>query len=87
MRLNDASESVRSKEIPELVRRMFHVVEEKPYGGTILNLVLSKIVCNFASEDTEGNRIVDALIEREGELLSDGALEHDHMFMIAERGA
>ncbi len=85
MRLNDSSESVRSKEIPELVRRKFRVVEESPYGGTLLNLVLSKIICNFRPEDPEGSRVLDALIERERELLSDGVLEHDHIFMIAER--
>jgi SAM-dependent methyltransferase len=44
---NDPSESVRSAEIMETLRKYFHIVDYRPYGGGILHMLLSGIAGNF----------------------------------------
>lgn len=64
----DPSESVRSAEVEECVMRRFKWVERRPFGGTLLAPVFSRIMGNFADRA----ELVEMAI-----ILEDLALEHD----------
>ena len=47
MNANDPTEAVRSEEITPRIRERFQLPELKPFGGTILHMLLQDIVGNF----------------------------------------
>jgi SAM-dependent methyltransferase len=51
---NDPSEAIRSAEILPLLKMYFDIVEFRPYGGTLLHMLLSGITGNF-EEKNEGD--------------------------------
>jgi SAM-dependent methyltransferase len=48
---DDPTEAVRSAEILPLAERWFEIVEIRPYGGTLLNLLLTQMMPTFDLED------------------------------------
>ncbi len=78
MLMNDPSESVRSGDIMPLLHRDYEIVEERPYGGNVLALLLTDIAHAFVptgdpSLDSESaehlHRLFDEedrFVEREG---------------------
>ncbi|MCH7535984.1 MAG: hypothetical protein IH948_09660 [Bacteroidetes bacterium] len=58
MYLSDPSEAVNSENILPEIRRRFKIIEEKPYGGNILHLVLKDISHNFTEDNIEGSNIL-----------------------------
>ena len=78
----DPSESVRSAEIVSLLEREFIIVERRDYGGTLLHLILDRIVGNF--EDTEEDRrVLTLLCQAERALILAGELASDFTLILA----
>lgn len=69
MVLSDPSEAVNSERILVKVRDRFKTLEEKPYGGNILQLVLKDISHNFINESRESTELLQYLFNAEDEYL------------------
>jgi SAM-dependent methyltransferase len=69
---SDPSEMVASSTILPSVRKFFHTVWERPYWGNVLYPVLAEVDTSAASQE-EIERIVRMLIEREKQLVAQGA--------------
>ncbi len=80
MVLSDPSEAVRSEAILPEVRKRFRVIEERPYGGNILALVLKDIAHHFLGEDPETAALLDRLFKIEDDYLHDRV--SDHVFAV-----
>jgi hypothetical protein len=63
----DPSEAIRSNEIIPLAMRNFRVMEHRPYGGTILHMLLHMTAGNFLTE--EARPWLELLFELEDLLL------------------
>ena len=82
----DPSEAFSSSRILPLLPSHFDVVAERPYGGSILHVLLSDIAQNF--QDAEAKPWLQALIDAEDELDRLGKLEHHFCCVLARsRGA
>ncbi|MEE8199866.1 MAG: class I SAM-dependent methyltransferase [Candidatus Acidoferrales bacterium] len=82
VRSEDPSESVCSAEIVPRLEREFDIVERKDYGGTLLQLVLDRIVGNF--QDTEEDRrVLRELCDTEQKLIRQGELPSDFTLIVA----
>ena len=68
----DPSEMIRSSAILPAVRERFDVLWERPYWGNLLYPVLSQVDDRVAARP-ESEPILEALIEREKQLVHDGA--------------
>lgn len=79
----DASEAVRSSELLPLLSDHFNVQAVRPYGGSMLHLVLGSIAQNFAPSAEAP--YLDALLEAEDELIRAGQIGHDFACVIARR--
>jgi hypothetical protein len=77
----DPSEAVSSSQILGRLHGSFRVESLRPYGGTILQLLLAEIAQNF--ETPEAQPYLAALIQAEEELLRQGAIEHHFACVIA----
>ena len=69
MIISDPSESVRSLEILNEIYKKFNIVEEKPFGGNILHVVLKDISHNFLNEDDKTAELINKLIKIEDDFL------------------
>ncbi len=85
MAAQDPSEAPRSEDILDLIRERFHVVEVKPFGGTILHMLLQDIVGNFRPDDPEANCILNLICYLESKLIAAGALRSDFTYFVASR--
>ena len=73
---DDPSEAVRSSEIPRFVRQFFHVIDWRPYGGQLVDLVMPCLADGWALSP-EGRRYVAAMLEiEEAELSRDRSRTH-----------
>ena len=79
----DPTESVRSSEILPLLERSFEIVELRPYGGTLLNLLLSHLMPTFELEDTDQLALLRLLFLFERTLIEHGALPSDFAYVVA----
>lgn len=79
----DASEAVRSSELLPLLPGHFELQAVRPYGGSLLHLVLGSIAQNFAPA-VEAPYLT-ALMEAEDELIRAGQVGHDFACVIARR--
>lgn len=77
MRFDDPSEAVESGQLRDAIHAEFHVVEELPYGGTLLHIVLSGIAHNFRSSDSEAMALLHMCFDIEDALLAGDDLQHD----------
>tara|TARA_B100000378_G_C17998880_1_gene396460 strand:- start:90 stop:1061 length:972 start_codon:yes stop_codon:yes gene_type:complete len=69
MILADPSEAINSEKIlPEITKR-FKIIEEKPYGGNMLHLILKDISHNFLNDDDDGLKLLTQLFEAEDEFI------------------
>lgn len=78
----DPSESVRSAEILPLLEREFEIVERKDYGGTLLQLVLDRLVGNFQDTEEDRRALLD-LCATERKLIAQGELTSDFTVIVA----
>lgn len=79
----DPSEAIRSAEIIEIAADFFEVQEVRPYGGTVLQILLDDIAGNFARPDTGGPEILEAIAAIEWALIGTGELNTDFAVIVA----
>jgi hypothetical protein len=79
--MDDPSESIRSSSILPAVRRLFDVVEDRPYGGNILWFVFPCMDMARLREDETG--LLSRLIALEDHLLEKGWVESYFRVVVA----
>jgi ubiquinone/menaquinone biosynthesis C-methylase UbiE len=82
MKLYDPSEAVESSGIVPGIKRRFQIVEERNYGGTILQLLFQDIAKNFMSEDPETTKLLELICRFEDFLLGTGDLHSDFTYIV-----
>lgn len=80
MVLDDPSEAVDAAALLPGLRRCFDVVEERPYGGTVLHIALSGIAHNFLERDAGTLALLERCFALEDEALPD--VGHDFVAMV-----
>ncbi len=80
MVLDDPSEAVDAASLLPGLRRVFDVVEERPYGGTLLHIVFSGIAHNFLEPDPETLALLDRCFAAEDEALPE--VGHDFVALV-----
>jgi SAM-dependent methyltransferase len=83
MRLYDPSEAIQSSEILSAIRSLYHVNEERPYGGTILHLLLKDLAHHFLELDNERRALLLHCCEQEDLAMKDGTIESDYRMVVA----
>jgi SAM-dependent methyltransferase len=81
MAMTDPSEASASEAILPTLARHATVVEVRPYGGTLLQLVLAGIAHNFLDSSEATAALLDLCFRTEDGLLADGTLTDD--FVVA----
>lgn len=79
----DPSEAVRSAEILAVAASFFEILEVRPYGGTVLQLLLEDIAGRFARPGTGGPELLAAICDFEWALIGAGQLESDFAVVVA----
>ncbi|HZN40680.1 MAG TPA: class I SAM-dependent methyltransferase [Planctomycetota bacterium] len=87
MVLNDPSEAVESSMILPTMNELFEQVEIRPYGGTLLHLLLSKIGHNFEDGDQEAQAWLSVLAQIEDRMLASKMLEHDFAVAVYRKAS
>ena len=85
MWLSDPSEAVESGRILPLLHEFFNVVEVRPYGGSVLHMLLSEIAHNFRTDDPEAHRALRLCFEAEDLLIASGDLASDFAVVVCRR--
>lgn len=80
MILDDPSEAVDSDALLPGIRRNFEVLEERPYGGTVLHIALSGIAHNFLDGSAETRELLELCFAAEDEALPE--LGHDFVALV-----
>ena len=83
MILADPTEAARSDEIVAIAEDSFSFVEVRPYGGSLLQLLLGDIAFNFMTDDAVTHHFLEALFRLEDALIEAGVLESDFAYIIA----
>jgi hypothetical protein len=83
MLAEDPTESVRSAEILPLLGNYFEIIEQRPYGGTLLNLLLTETLHTFDVEDAAQRQLLRRLFEAEHSLLAAAELPSDFTYVVA----
>jgi 2-polyprenyl-3-methyl-5-hydroxy-6-metoxy-1,4-benzoquinol methylase len=81
----DPSEAVRSDEILPILRSKMRVLEEIPYGGSLLNPLLYELVANFEDGNEADDAILHMLCAAEKVLIRTGVLPPDFVVAAAMR--
>lgn len=88
----DPSEGVRSGDLDRMLRRYFDLVEETPFGGTLLQpffLTSNMRPCRLNIENwhnTEvGERELERLVRLENEKIKSGEIHKDYMYYIFKK--
>ena len=81
--LDDPLESIRSSAIAPETRRLFRVIEDRPYGGNILWFVFPCLDMQQLREDETG--VLSRLISLEDHLLERGWVDSYFRVMVARR--
>lgn len=79
----DPSEAVRSAEILEVASSFFEILEVRPYGGTVLQILLDDIAGNFEAAGEQGRELVAAMADLEWALIEGGDLASDFAVVVA----
>ena len=86
MRLKDPSEAIQSELILPLLDELFECLLMRPYGGTVLHILLAGIAHNFADEDdAEAQEWLGVLMDTEDRLLEEGRLGSDFVVAVFEK--
>jgi SAM-dependent methyltransferase len=85
MILIDPSEAIESSKIMPLLHKYFEIVELKEIGGTIINLVFTKIAHNFRPEDAIAKRFLRICADVEDLLMEIDDIESDHVVAICKK--
>ncbi|MFC0407503.1 class I SAM-dependent methyltransferase [Roseomonas elaeocarpi] len=81
----DPTEAVRSADILPLLRQHFTVVEERPFGGTLVHLALGNIAQNFRTDSAEDVARMQAFFALEDRLMREGVIGSDFVVVTAAR--
>ena len=84
LKKQDPSESIRSKDIIQVLKENLEIIKLNYTGGTILHPLLDSIASNFEKEEG-GNTILKLLILLEKSLVENRALPSDYVFCIAKK--
>lgn len=79
----DPSESIRSEEILQVVGRYFDIIENKGWGGNILQFLLADIAGNFSEQDPHARNFLQMLIRIEEAYLASGEFQSDFAYVVA----
>lgn len=82
MILADPSEAAESSRILPLLRRHFVPLEEKPLGGTVVQLVFHGITRAFIDPDGEAAALLERVCALEDEEMSSGRIASDYWFGV-----
>ncbi|MDO9319463.1 MAG: class I SAM-dependent methyltransferase [Gammaproteobacteria bacterium] len=82
MNNSDPTEAIRSADIIPGLQKHFEIVDQKDFGGTLLQLVLEDIVGNF-SDQKQDREILQSLFDAEQVLLKSGILSSDFTLIVA----
>jgi 2-polyprenyl-3-methyl-5-hydroxy-6-metoxy-1,4-benzoquinol methylase len=80
MVLDDPSEAVDAAALLPGLRRHFEVVEERPYGGTVLHIAFSGIAHNFRDQEPETLALLERCFAAEDAALPE--VGHDFVAMV-----
>jgi 2-polyprenyl-3-methyl-5-hydroxy-6-metoxy-1,4-benzoquinol methylase len=80
----DPSEAVRSEEILPTLRKVFEVIEYKPYGGTLLHILLTHLMPSFDLENEDQRSLLKMLFLMEKTLIRQGVLQSDFAYAVAK---
>ena len=83
MKTLDPSEAIRSAEVLPLLEERFEIVEYKPYGGTLLHILLSHVMAGFDLEDEHQRGILRLMFLHERTLIRHGVLPSDFACVVA----
>jgi ubiquinone/menaquinone biosynthesis C-methylase UbiE len=86
MRIYDPSEAVESSRIVPLARQIFDVIEDKNYGGTILQILFQDIANNFVNDEEETIELLKIICNLEDWLIRTREIESDYRFMACKKG-
>jgi len=81
----DPSEAIRSSDIMDLLYAKYKVIEHKPMGGTILNLLFSAIAGNFDERDDLMRSLILSFQKYEETLMHISEIPSDFVFMVLGR--
>jgi SAM-dependent methyltransferase len=81
----DPTEAVRSADIRRLLLQYFSIVEERPYGGTLLHMGLAEIAQNFDTADPEAVAHLQRFFELEDTMMANGTIGSDFTVITAIR--
>lgn len=79
----DPSEAVRSGEVLAVASTFFDILEVRPYGGTVLQILLDDIAGNFSRPDDGGPELLAAICDLEWALIGSGHLDSDFAVVVA----
>ncbi|WP_328911709.1 MULTISPECIES: class I SAM-dependent methyltransferase [unclassified Streptomyces] len=82
MVLDDPSEAVDAAALLPGLRRLFDVVEERPYGGTVLHIAFSGIAHNFLGRDAETHDLLERCFAAEDNALPE--IGHDFTALVCK---
>jgi len=82
MLISDPSEAVESSRIRPLLSEHFVPLEEKPLGGTIVNLVFYEITRHFMEPNPAAVRLLEQVCELEEKGLRSGEISSDYWFGV-----
>jgi ubiquinone/menaquinone biosynthesis C-methylase UbiE len=85
MVLGDPSEAIESGSIMQYLNEIFDVVEVRPYGGTILNLLFAGIGHHFLSPKPKIQRWLKMIFEIEDLLVDEDEIESDFVIAICKK--
>ena len=77
------TQAVRSSEIREVLARHFDIIEERPFGGTLLHMGLGDIAQNFDAENPEDVTHLERFFDLEDQALTKEALGSDFTVLTA----
>lgn len=80
----DPSEAVRSGEILGVASSFFDILEVRPYGGTVLQLLLEGIAENFSRGEGRAQAFLEAVCDLEWALVESGELPSDFAVVVAK---
>jgi SAM-dependent methyltransferase len=79
----DPTEAVRSADIRGVLSQYFTIVEERPYGGTLLHLGLGDIAQNFDAADPDAVEHLQRLFDMEDAMMANGTIGSDFSVITA----
>lgn len=85
MWISDPSEAVESSSILPLLSRHFRILEQKGYGGTLLQLLFAGIAHHFVAPDSEGERLLEFCFALEDLLLQCKYIDHDFSLVVCRK--